>query len=212
MVQTVRDRDQVSGTWYLRLIPGIRYLNTCSEGLNTCSWYLNICSCSVNIVRAQPWFVRDQRMQLSAHGYTELLLDELEQEAYLVFVVLPGDNLWCHVPHPCNYCRYGLHRAGPTTSVHTLPHIWDRSRPWFVSVECLIRVLDESVAAGRFWYIEEPDNYYCETCHMWWEKYICDVWDAWIEVCLAIAQRQPQLTLSEAQWQSVLQTIHVENI
>ena len=102
-----------------------------------------------------------------------------------------GDQLL--VLHPCNYCRYGLHRAGPIAPRHPLKHVWDRSRPWLVTFQQHLRMLQESMLVGNAWWRQGPNNYYCVACHTWWKNLWSEVWDHLILFCISIAHHEQPL-------------------
>jgi len=102
-----------------------------------------------------------------------------------------GDQLL--VLHPCNYCRYGLHRAGPIAPMHPLQHVWDRSRPWLVTLQQHLRMLRESMLAGNAWWRQGLSNYYCVACHTWWKNVWSEVWDHLILFCISIAHHEQPL-------------------
>lgn len=93
------------------------------------------------------------------------------------------------VLHPCCYCRYGLHRAGPITPGHTLAHIWDRYQPWLVTYSEHIRILDELYYCPDE---SELGSYYCQDCLRWWDQHWREGWEQWTAFCISVAQRQPQ--------------------
>lgn len=151
---------------------------------------------------------------LFAHGYLDRDIEYLQRQILELQRHIPSPVRFVHAPellvlHTCNYCRYGLHRAGPIAPRHSLPHVWDRSRPWLVTWRRHLQMLRESFFAGRPWWDQGMSNYYCEACHTWWEKYWSEVWDHWVLFCISIAQHAqtaPQPLHSEClqHWSCIL--------
>lgn len=138
-------------------------------------------------------FSNDELFALRAYGYRFRDIQHLQRQVVELQLHIPSRVRLFYSPellvlHTCNYCRYGLHRAGPIAPRHSLPHVWDRSRPCLVTFRQHLRMLRESFFAGRPWWDQGLSNYYCEACHTWWKKYWSALWDHWVLFCISIAQ------------------------